>query len=215
MVRYGRHPAVTVYDSIGEEFFVALAPGWLNLGLWEGDGSDPAEAPVAVRRLVETLARELPKGADVLDVGNGLAAQDPVIAGVAETRRLVALNITRSQLVAGRERLAEAGARPVNGDAARLPFAAGSFDGVISVEAAFHFSSRARFFVEAFRVLRPGACSPCPTSPRTAIREARASCWPRSRNCACGGSACTPRPRPSRSSVRSKMPASSMFGRSW
>ena len=111
MIRYGRHPAVTVYDSIGEEFFIALAPGWLNLGLWEGDGSDPAEAPVAVRRLVETLARDLPKGADVLDVGNGLAAQDPVIAGVAETRRLVALNITRSQLVAGRERLAEAGAR--------------------------------------------------------------------------------------------------------
>jgi SAM-dependent methyltransferase len=156
MLRYGRHPAATVYDSVGEDFFIALAPGWLNLGLWEGDGSDPAEAPVAARRLVETLADDLPKGADVLDVGNGLAAQDPVIAGVAETRRLVALNITRSQLVAGRKRLAEAGARPVNGDAVRLPFAAGSFDGVISIEAAFHFPSRARFFAEAFRVLRPG-----------------------------------------------------------
>ena len=58
--------------------------------------------------------------------------------------------------MAGRERLAEAGARPVNGDAVRLPFAAASFDGVISVEAAFHFPSRARFFAEAFRVLRPG-----------------------------------------------------------
>jgi SAM-dependent methyltransferase len=32
----------------------------------------------------------------------------------------------------------------------------GSFDGVISVEAAFHFPSRARFFAEAHRVLRPG-----------------------------------------------------------
>jgi cyclopropane fatty-acyl-phospholipid synthase-like methyltransferase len=29
-------------------------------------------------------------------------------------------------------------------------------DGVISVEAAFHFPSRRRFFAEAFRVLRPG-----------------------------------------------------------
>jgi SAM-dependent methyltransferase len=156
MLHYGRHPAATVYDSIGEDFFIALAPGWLNLGLWEGDGSDPDEAPVAVRRLVEAIARELPTGGDVLDVGNGLAAQDPVIAGVADTERLVALNITRSQLVAGRERLAEAGARPVNGDATRLPFADGSFDGVISVEAAFHFPSRARFFSESFRVLRPG-----------------------------------------------------------
>ena len=33
---------------------------------------------------------------------------------------------------------------------------AGTFDGVISVEAAFHFPSRAMFFAEAFRVLRPG-----------------------------------------------------------
>ena len=62
MLRYGRHPAATVYESIGEDFFLALAPGWLNLGLWEGDGRDPFEAPVAVRRLVETVATPLPKG---------------------------------------------------------------------------------------------------------------------------------------------------------
>jgi erythromycin 3''-O-methyltransferase len=92
----------------------------------------------------------------VLDVGNGLAAQDPVIADVSSARSLTALNITRSQLVAGRERLAAAGANAVNGDASRMPFAPGSFDGVISVEAAFHFPSRASFFAEAFRVLRPG-----------------------------------------------------------
>ena len=156
MLRYGRHPAATVYDSIGEDFFLALAPGWLNLGLWEGNGSDPAEAPVAVRRLVEELAAALPIGGRVLDVGNGLAAQDPVIAGMAKTRGLVAVNITRSQLVAGRDRLREAGAVGVNGDATRLPFADGSFDGVICIEAAFHFPSRARFFAEAHRVLRPG-----------------------------------------------------------
>jgi SAM-dependent methyltransferase len=130
MLRYGRHPAATVYDSIGNDFFLALAPGWLNLGLWEGDGRDPAEAPVAVRRLVETVAAALPKGA--------------------------ALNITHSQLVAGTDRLREAGAHGVNGDATRMPFADRSFDGVISVEAAFHFPSRARFFAEAFRVLQPG-----------------------------------------------------------
>jgi erythromycin 3''-O-methyltransferase len=156
MLRYGRHPAATVYDSIGEDFFLALAPGWLNLGLWNGDGSDPAEAPIAVRKLVEELAAALPLEGRVLDVGNGLAAQDPVIAKVAKTRGLVAVNITRSQLVAGKDRLREAGAAGVNGDATRLPFADGSFDGVISVEAAFHFPSRARFFAEAHRVLRPG-----------------------------------------------------------
>jgi SAM-dependent methyltransferase len=156
MIRYGRNPAARVYESLGEDFFLALAPGWLNLGLWEGDGSDPAEAPRAVRRLVKVLAAELPAGGDVLDVGNGLGAQDRVIAEVTRPRRLYAVNITRSQLVAGRERLREAGALPVNADATRLPIASACVDGVISVEAAFHFPSRSRFFAEAYRALRPG-----------------------------------------------------------
>ncbi len=156
MLRYGANPAATVYDSIGPDFFLALAPGWLNLGLWEGDGGDPEEAPVAVRRLVERLAADLPVGGDVLDVANGLAAQDPLIAEVAQPRSLTAVNITWSQLEAGRGPLRDAGARAVCADACRLPFADGSFDGVISVEAAFHFSSRERFLREAFRVLRPG-----------------------------------------------------------
>jgi SAM-dependent methyltransferase len=155
-LRYGVNPAATVYDSIGPDFFLALAPGWLNLGLWEGDGSDPEEAPLAVRRLVQALAADLPAGGDVLDVGNGLGAQDPVIAEVARPRSLTAVNITWSQLEAGRGRLRDAGARAVCADACRLPFADRSFDGVISVEAAFHFSSRDRFLHEAFRVLRPG-----------------------------------------------------------
>jgi SAM-dependent methyltransferase len=156
MFRYGGNPAATVYDSLGPDFFLALDDGWLNLGLWEGDGSDPAEAPAAVRRLVRTVADRLPRDGDVLDVGNGLGAQDPLIAEVASPRSLTALNVTLSQLRAGAERLAAAGARGVNGDASRMPFGASAFDGVVSVEAAFHFPSRRRFFEEAFRVLRPG-----------------------------------------------------------
>jgi len=177
VARYARNPAATVYDSLGSDFFLALAPGWLNLGLWQGDGSDPAEAPVAVRRLVETIAAELPPGGDVLDVGNGLAEQDPLIALVARTRTLTAVNITLSQLMAGAARLAEAGAHGVNADATRLPLRNGSFDGVISVEAAFHFPSREAFFDEAWRVLRPGgvlamsdiATTRMPRSPGEAV----------------------------------------------
>lgn len=155
MLRFGRHPARTVYESIGADLPLAPAPGWLNLGLWEGPG-DPDEAPTAVRRLVETLAAEFPAGGVLLDVGNGLGAQDPVIAAVARPARLVALNITEYQLRAGRDALTEAGAHPVVGDAVRLPLPDRSVDGVISVEAAFHFASREAFFREARRVLRPG-----------------------------------------------------------
>jgi SAM-dependent methyltransferase len=156
LLRQGARPARAVYESIGPDFFLALDEGWLNLGLWEGLGDDPAEAPAAVRRLVARLAEPLPHRADILDVGNGLGAQDELIADLLLPRRLVAINVTRAQLVAGRERLERAHAMPVNADAVRIPLADASVDGVISVEAAFHFSSRRAFFREAFRVLRPG-----------------------------------------------------------
>jgi SAM-dependent methyltransferase len=155
LLKQGRNPAATVYDSIGSDFFLAVAPKWLNLGLWDGPGTEP-EAPVAVRRLVAALAEELPTDGVVLDVGNGLGVQDVVIAEIAKPRTLIAMNITESQLRAGKEPMAEAGASPVLADAMRIPVRTDSVDGVISVEAAFHFRSRRRFFDEAFRVLRPG-----------------------------------------------------------
>jgi SAM-dependent methyltransferase len=150
----GQNPAVRVYESIGSDFFLAPAPGWLNLGLWEGEGSE-SEAEDACRRLVTTLASALPAGGVILDAGNGLGTQDPLIAEVVRPRRLVAANITEWQLRAGRERLREAGGAAVAADAARLPVADGTIDGVISVEAAFHFRSRKAFFEECYRVLRP------------------------------------------------------------
>lgn len=156
MLRYGRRPTAAVYDSLGTDFFLALDRGWLNLGLWEGDGADVTEAPRAVRALVRRIAVPLERGGDVLDVGNGLGEQDRLIAEVASPSSLTALNVTLSQLRAGRAALRDASARPVNGDASRMPFAERSFDGLISVEAAFHFPSRRRFFQDAHRILRPG-----------------------------------------------------------
>jgi SAM-dependent methyltransferase len=155
IVKQGRNPAARVYESIGSDFFLALAPGWLNLGLWQGPGRED-EAEAACRRLVETMASALPAGGVTLDIGNGLGTQDPLIAEMVRPRRLVAVNITERQLAAGRDQLAEAAAVPVVGDAARLPIAAGTADGIISVEAAFHFESRRAFFDECYRVLRPG-----------------------------------------------------------
>jgi SAM-dependent methyltransferase len=151
----GTNPAARVYQSIGSDFFLALAPGWLNLGLGVGPGgADEAEA--ACRRLVTTVAPALPAGGVTLDVGNGLGTQDPVIASEVRPSRLLAVNITEWQLAAGRDRLRKAGATAIAGDAARLPLAGAAIDGIISVEAAFHFRSRKAFFAECYRVLRPG-----------------------------------------------------------
>jgi SAM-dependent methyltransferase len=123
ILKQDRNPAARVYESIGPDCFLALAPGWLNLGLWEGPG---CEAEAACHRMVRTLALALPAGGTILDVGNGLATQDPLIA------------------------------EAVAGDAVRLPIAGSTIDGVISVEAAFHFRSRQGFFGECYRVLRRG-----------------------------------------------------------
>jgi SAM-dependent methyltransferase len=155
ILKQGRNPAARVYESIGSDFFLAIAPGWLNLGLWEGPGSED-EAEAACRRLVTTVASALPMGGVILDAGNGLGTQDPLIAATLRPRRLLAVNVTEWQLAAGRARLREAAAAPVVGDAARLPVATGAVDGIASVEAAFHFPSRKAFFAECYRVLRPG-----------------------------------------------------------
>jgi SAM-dependent methyltransferase len=155
MLRFGHRPTNAVYESIGTDFFLAPAPGWLNLGWWEGEGTEE-EAPRAPERLVEVLADALPRGGAILDVANGLGAQDPVLSRETKPSLLVAVNLSEYQLRAGRERLAAAGAHAAVADAVRLPFRHDSFDGLICIEAAFHFPSRARFFAEAFRVLRPG-----------------------------------------------------------
>ena len=155
LAHLGRNPAATVYDSLGEDFFLSPAPGWLNLGLWEGP-DEASEAPEAVERLASVLAAELPAASDIVDVANGLGAQDLVVRSVARPRSLTAVNVTESQLRAGKQRLDAAAANPVVADAMALPLADGSADGIISIEAAFHFISRGRFFAQARRVLRPG-----------------------------------------------------------
>ena len=78
--------------DIGSDCFLAIAPGWLNLGLWDGPGTED-EAEQACRRLVETTAAELPAGGVIVDIGNGLGTQDPVLARLLHPSRLIAVNI--------------------------------------------------------------------------------------------------------------------------
>jgi ubiquinone/menaquinone biosynthesis C-methylase UbiE len=153
LFRYDRQPAATVYESLGSDVFGAFEPGWLNLGYWDGPGDDQ-EAALAPRRLVERVCAGLRPGGHVLDVGNGLAAQDVVIRELLRPDRLIAVNVSHFQLREGRSRLSAARADAVTADATCLPIASGSMSTVISIEAAFHFSSRAAFFAEAQRVLK-------------------------------------------------------------
>jgi hypothetical protein len=70
MLRQGGNPAARVYESIGSGFFLAVAPGWLNLGLREGPGAEDG-AEDACRRLVGTLASVLPPAVSWWTWGTG------------------------------------------------------------------------------------------------------------------------------------------------
>ena len=101
LFRYDRQPAATVYESLGSDVFGAFEPGWLNLGYWDGPG-DEQESALAPRRMVEQVCANVPPGGRVLDVGNGLGAQDVVIRELLRPDRLVAVNVSHFQLRAGR-----------------------------------------------------------------------------------------------------------------
>jgi SAM-dependent methyltransferase len=96
---------------------------------------------------------------DVLELGAGLggtlAALDRRLSGA----RLVGLDVDPGQVAFARAHVRPEGANALSfelGDACALPAPAASFDVVLAIECAFHFSSRARFVREAARVLRPG-----------------------------------------------------------
>ncbi|NUH37889.1 class I SAM-dependent methyltransferase [Streptomyces samsunensis] len=70
------------------------------------------------------------------------------------------MNVTPGQVRAARERArAESAPRHLEFQeevATALPFPDETFDKVVALESAFHFSTRDQFFAQALRVLRPG-----------------------------------------------------------
>lgn len=106
------------------------------------------------RRLAAELGRDLPPGSLVLDAGCGSGG--PATRALAPDHELVGLDASRGSL----DRLGETepGVRPVQGDLTALPFADGSFDGLVSFHAVIHVprERHADVFAEFERVLRRG-----------------------------------------------------------
>ena len=96
-------------------------------------------------------------GDDVLEIGPGPGVTTDLLRG--RTRRLTALEVDADAAAALQKRLNASGVRVVHGDGAEMPFADGSFSGVVAFTMLHHVPTAAlqdRLFVEARRVLRSG-----------------------------------------------------------
>ena len=127
-----------------------------NVGDWsKGARTLPQACSDLVHRHIDGISR--PRSAAphrILDVGCGLGATTELIARHFPGARVLGVNNSYAQLQYARAHHASAHYSVM--DAAQLAVVGNSFDCILSVEAAFHFSPRVEFLRSAFRVLAPG-----------------------------------------------------------
>jgi erythromycin 3''-O-methyltransferase len=132
---------------------------YTNIGYWASDDTTVDEACEAAAVLLADEAG-LAAGQDVLDVGCGYGDQDFLWLRDHRPRTISALDVAPHQIEPARRRASAEGVDDRLdfrvGTATELPFPDGTFDRVVTLDAAMHFYTRAAFFREAYRVLRPG-----------------------------------------------------------
>ena len=110
-----------------------------------------------VKNLLPWALQGVELGEDVLEIGPGPGVTTDLLRG--RTRRLTALEVDAAAAASLQSRLDGTGVRVVHGDGAAMPFADGSFSGVVAFTMLHHVPSTAlqdRLLTEARRVLRPG-----------------------------------------------------------
>jgi len=94
------------------------------------------------------------------DAGGGTRSQDVYLTQRFLPRHIIGLDATWQHVLVARQRAALHAVRDrlrfQHGSATALPFQSNRFAHVLGIEGPIHFDTRARFFSEALRVLRPG-----------------------------------------------------------
>ncbi len=140
-----------------------FATDHVHLGYWpEGRDLDWAAAQDAMTQLHLALL-DPSEGQSVVDIGCGLGSSLRVLDGMLQDSLLTGVNIDGRQLAIC-ARLASQKNNTfdwVEADATATGLPAETFDRALSLEAMFHFPSRAAFFAEMHRILRPGGLLVC------------------------------------------------------
>ena len=136
----------------------------MNWGLWEpswhrcvGANSEPAQANLYLRLC--DLGDIVWKGSRVLEVGSGRGHGARLVSDCFCPASVVGLDLVPEQTASSARRLARDGPCPLRyetGDAEQLPFAAQSYDVVLSVESSHAYPNFTAFVANVHRVLRPG-----------------------------------------------------------
>lgn len=125
---------------------------YYNVGDWSAGATRLVQAcEHLMDRVIDTLPARRGR---LLDVGCGLGAGTLRLARRRAQAEVVGINLSHRQLA--QATLGGHGAVFQVMDATRMAYEADTFDGMVCVEAAFHFAPRQAFLHEAHRVLRPG-----------------------------------------------------------
>lgn len=144
-----------VYDGwLNYEFirFYYQNSMYMNWGFWNEKTHTAKEA---CDNLVDALMGFIPeKTGNILEVACGAGGVTRRLFNFYMPSDITAINISEFQLEVANK--IAPGCNFLLMDATDLKFQDNTFDNMISVEAAFHFNTREKFFGEAYRVLKPG-----------------------------------------------------------
>lgn len=126
--------------------------GFSNFGYWEAGIETAAQA--AENLVLHLLEPVQPLSGNVLDVACGQGGTTRTLCRFLPPAQVTAINISAQQVGAAAQNAP--GSRVLQMSATALDFPEPSFDGLLCVEAVFHFETRLRFLHEAQRILKPG-----------------------------------------------------------
>ena len=155
------------YDCYMSHFIQIVSKNnyFMNYGLWDKTTANLREANEnLVQFIFEKLNPHMKKEANILDVGCGYGEQDMVWSkkGGASGGKITAIDISEMQIGFANQLQKKENISPhklsfevCNALNIHETYKAGEFDVVLSLESAFHYSERPKFFKNAASVLKP------------------------------------------------------------